>query len=134
MRLTARAKINLALHVTGQRDDGYHLLDTIVTFAETGDELSLDPADQLSLTIDGPEGGALTVGDDNLVLKAARALRDHVGQSDLGAQIHLTKNLPVSSGIGGGSANAASTWTLLGFAASANSRACNARFSVSLFR
>lgn len=109
VQLTARAKINLALHVTGQRDDGYHLLDTLVTFAEHGDTLSFEPADQLSLTIGGPEGAALHADDSNLILKAAHAVRDHVGRPSLGAAIHLSKNLPIASGIGGGSADAATT-------------------------
>lgn len=107
MQLTARAKINLALHVTGQRGDGYHLLETLVTFAEIGDQLSFAPDDHLSLTIDGPEGDLLTVDGNNLVLKAAQILRDHAHRPDLGAKIHLTKNLPIASGIGGGSADAA---------------------------
>ena len=107
VQLTARAKINLALHVTGQRDDGYHLLDTLVSFADSGDELRFEPADQLQLTIGGPEGGTLDGNDNNLIIKAAKALRAHVGRNDLGANIHLTKNLPVASGIGGGSADAA---------------------------
>lgn len=108
MQLTARAKINLSLHVTGQRDDGYHLLDTLVTFADVGDKLRFEPSDGLALAIDGPEGRALQAADDdNLVISAAKALRTHVGREELGARIYLTKNLPVASGIGGGSADAA---------------------------
>ena len=107
MQLTARAKINLALHVTGQCVGGYHLLDTLVTFADFGDELQIEPAPGLSLSIDGPEAGQLVANDDNLILQAAKALRSHLGQADLGASIHLTKNLPIASGIGGGSADAA---------------------------
>ncbi|MEP0942718.1 MAG: 4-(cytidine 5'-diphospho)-2-C-methyl-D-erythritol kinase [Rhizobiaceae bacterium] len=107
MQLTARAKINLALHVTDQRSDGFHMLDTLVTFADVGDTLSFEPATKLSLTIDGPEADQLPGDENNLVLRAAETLRRHCGRSDLGATIHLTKNLPVASGIGGGSADAA---------------------------
>lgn len=95
----APAKLNLALHVTGRRADGYHLLDSLVAFAGVGDRVALQPG-PLSLQIDGPFGAGLSAGDDNLCLKAARL----VGGS---ARITLTKNLPVASGIGGGSADAA---------------------------
>lgn len=105
---TARAKINLTLHVTGQRADGYHLLDSLVVFADLGDHLTCTPSDTLSLTITGPEGAGLTVGEDNLVLRAARAF----GQG-YGAAITLDKRLPIASGIGGGSADAAATLVAL---------------------
>ncbi|WP_428926488.1 4-(cytidine 5'-diphospho)-2-C-methyl-D-erythritol kinase [Marinibacterium sp. SX1] len=100
----APAKVNLALHVTGQRDDGYHLLDSVVVFAGTGDQVTVTPSDRLDLSIDGPEGQGLAADDDNLVLRAARFL-DPAGT----AAIRLTKRLPVASGIGGGSADAAAT-------------------------
>lgn len=102
----APAKVNLALHVTGQRADGYHLLDSLVVFADTGDRISAEPSDTLSLAIIGPQAAALTVADDNLCLRAARAM---------GAKASLTleKHLPVASGIGGGSADAAATLRLL---------------------
>ncbi|MEM1317089.1 MAG: 4-(cytidine 5'-diphospho)-2-C-methyl-D-erythritol kinase, partial [Pseudomonadota bacterium] len=90
----APAKINLALHVTGQRDDGYHLLDTLVGFADTGDRLTFEAADELSLTIGGSSGDGLIANDDNLVLRAASALQAAVGTSS-GVAIHLEKNLPV---------------------------------------
>jgi 4-diphosphocytidyl-2-C-methyl-D-erythritol kinase len=106
--MLARAKVNLYLHVTGRRADGYHLLDSLIVFAETGDEIALVPADDLSLTIDGPFAAGLGAGPDNLVLRAAHALRDLAG-TRAGAAIRLTKNLPVASGIGGGSADAAAT-------------------------
>jgi 4-diphosphocytidyl-2-C-methyl-D-erythritol kinase len=106
--MLARAKVNLYLHVTGRRADGYHLLDSLIVFAETGDEIALAPADDLSLTIGGPFAAGLSAGPDNLVLRAARALRDLAG-ARAGAAIRLTKNLPVASGIGGGSADAAAT-------------------------
>jgi 4-diphosphocytidyl-2-C-methyl-D-erythritol kinase len=105
----APAKINLYLHVVGRRADGYHLLDSLIAFADIGDEVAAGPADTLSLTVSGPEAAALAAtGDDNLVLRAARAFAAHHGIA-AGAQLHLTKNLPVASGIGGGSSDAAAT-------------------------
>ena len=106
--MLARAKVNLYLHITGRRADGYHLLDSLIVFAETGDEIGLTPAEDLSLMIDGPFGGALDAGPGNLVLRAATALRA-LTATRAGAAIRLTKNLPVASGIGGGSADAAAT-------------------------
>jgi 4-diphosphocytidyl-2-C-methyl-D-erythritol kinase len=106
--MLARAKINLYLHVVGRRADGYHLLDSLVVFAETGDEIAVAPSGDLSLRIVGPFAGNLAADDDNLVLRAARGLRDLAGVHS-GAAITLTKNLPVASGIGGGSADAAAT-------------------------
>jgi 4-diphosphocytidyl-2-C-methyl-D-erythritol kinase len=106
--MLARAKINLYLHVTGRRADGYHLLDSLIVFAEAGDELTLAPADRLSFAIDGPFAAGLEAGPANLVLRAAHALQALTG-TRAGAAIRLTKNLPVASGIGGGSADAAAT-------------------------
>lgn len=114
---TAPAKINLALHVTGQRADGYHLLDSIVTFAEDAcDRLTLTPAEQDSFALGGRFGAQLSANatgqDGNLVLKARDALRsalDEQGQSAPPVAIMLEKNLPIASGIGGGSADAAAT-------------------------
>ncbi|WP_376099935.1 4-(cytidine 5'-diphospho)-2-C-methyl-D-erythritol kinase [Roseomonas sp. CCTCC AB2023176] len=97
----APAKVNLHLHVTGRRADGYHLLDSLVVFAAVGDTVTASPAPRLELTISGPEGDGLSAGEDNLVLRAARALAGD------GARLHLEKRLPVASGIGGGSADAA---------------------------
>jgi 4-diphosphocytidyl-2-C-methyl-D-erythritol kinase len=101
LRLTARAKINLYLHVVGRRDDGYHLMDSLVCFAELGDELAIAPGARLSLTLDGPFAPALS-SSDNLVLRAARLV-----DPTRGAVLHLNKQLPVAAGIGGGSADAA---------------------------
>lgn len=98
----APAKINLTLHVTGQRPDGYHLLDSLVAFADVGDTVRAEPADRLSLKIEGPFAHQLTPDEDNLVLRAARLL-----DPDRGAALTLIKRLPVASGIGGGSADAA---------------------------
>ena len=106
--MLARAKVNLYLHVTGKRADGYHLLDSLIVFAETGDEIAVEAASDLTLTIDGPFGAGLDAGPANLVLRAASGLRDLTGAKQ-GAAIHLQKNLPIASGIGGGSADAAAT-------------------------
>jgi 4-diphosphocytidyl-2-C-methyl-D-erythritol kinase len=110
--MLARAKINLYLHVVGRRADGYHLLDSLIVFAETGDDIRVARADDLSLAIDGPFGAGLETGAGNLVTRAAVALRELTGTRD-GASIHLTKNLPLASGIGGGSADAATTLVAL---------------------
>ncbi len=109
----ARAKINLHLHVVGRRGDGYHLLDSLVAFAAIGDELSVSPASRLTLTVKGPFASSLESEADNLVLRAARALAARAGIEPLGALV-LEKNLPVASGIGGGSADAAAALRLLG--------------------
>lgn len=106
--MLARAKVNLYLHVVGKRADGYHLLDSLIVFAETGDRLAVTASPNLTLAIDGPFGAGLDAGPSNLVLRAARGLRDLAGISE-GAAIHLQKNLPIASGIGGGSADAAAT-------------------------
>ncbi|MBL4873842.1 MAG: 4-(cytidine 5'-diphospho)-2-C-methyl-D-erythritol kinase [Rhodobacteraceae bacterium] len=103
----ARAKINLCLHITGQRDDGMHLLDSIVVFPAIGDVLEATPDNDLSLDITGLFGEDLEAGADNLVMRAARIL------AGKGAALRLRKNLPVASGIGGGSADAAACIRLL---------------------
>jgi 4-diphosphocytidyl-2-C-methyl-D-erythritol kinase len=108
----APAKINLYLHVVGRRADGYHLLDSLVAFADIGDEIVAAPAAALSLTVTGPEAPALAgLGGDNLVLKAAGRLAAHcaVPRRTFGAALRLDKHLPVASGIGGGSSDAAAT-------------------------
>lgn len=101
----APAKINLTLHVVGKRDDGYHLLDSLVAFAGVGDTLDFAPADTLSLELTGPTAGQIPEGE-NIVIKAARLLAGAAGVNK-GAAIRLTKRLPVAAGIGGGSADAA---------------------------
>jgi 4-diphosphocytidyl-2-C-methyl-D-erythritol kinase len=104
----APAKVNLALHVTGRRPDGYHLLDSLVVFPQVGDRLAAKPAAALSLSIDGPFAHGLGAGEDNLVIRAARLLG-----GGRGAALRLHKALPVASGIGGGSADAAAALRLL---------------------
>ncbi|HZT89827.1 MAG TPA: 4-(cytidine 5'-diphospho)-2-C-methyl-D-erythritol kinase [Stellaceae bacterium] len=105
----APAKVNLYLHVVGRRADGYHLLDSLVAFADIGDRVTARPAREFSLTVSGPESAGLeALGEDNLVLRAARALAARAGAGG-GAALHLDKHLPVASGIGGGSSDAAAT-------------------------
>ncbi|MEM6635885.1 MAG: 4-(cytidine 5'-diphospho)-2-C-methyl-D-erythritol kinase [Pseudomonadota bacterium] len=98
----APAKVNLTLHIIGQRADGYHLLDSLVAFAPVGDILTLERSRTSALTVSGPEAVALSGADDNLVLRAA-AIFDR----NRGAQFALKKTLPLASGIGGGSSDAA---------------------------
>ncbi|MFQ0813951.1 4-diphosphocytidyl-2C-methyl-D-erythritol kinase [Brucella anthropi] len=105
----ALAKINLALHVTGRRDDGYHLLDMLVVFAHYGDIIRVSPADEDSFTVSGPFAKGIPLDGGNLVLKARNALREHAQRALPPVAIHLEKNLPIASGIGGGSSDAAAT-------------------------
>lgn len=108
----AYAKVNLTLHVTGQREDGYHLLDSLVVFADVGDLLSVAPADDLSLAVTGPRAAGVPADGSNLVLKAARRLQALRGVT-AGAAITLEKHLPHGGGIGGGSSDAATAIRLL---------------------
>lgn len=106
LRQAAPAKINLFLHVGDKRPDGFHALQSLVAFTRVGDELVLSPDRSLKLAISGPFAQGLSAGEDNLIVKAGRALLARTGQSH-GAYISLKKNLPVASGIGGGSADCA---------------------------
>jgi 4-diphosphocytidyl-2-C-methyl-D-erythritol kinase len=108
----APAKLNLALHVRGRRDDGRHSIETVFAFCTDGDRLTGEIADELSLEITGPFAPDLPDGADNLVVRAARALADVVEAAG-GAELKLEKRLPVESGIGGGSADAAAALRLL---------------------
>ncbi len=107
VKVFAPAKLNLFLHVGDRRADGYHALQSLVAFAETGDALHLEASSDLTLTVSGPFGAQIPRGDGNLVLKAARALAAEVSDTPLGASIVLEKNLPVAAGLGGGSSDAA---------------------------
>jgi 4-diphosphocytidyl-2-C-methyl-D-erythritol kinase len=108
----APAKINLTLRVVGRRADGYHELESLVVFAGIGDTLTLAPARALSLKVGGPTAAASGSIDDNLVLKASRALAARVEGLKLG-RFTLTKRLPVAAGIGGGSSDAAAALRLI---------------------
>lgn len=116
----APAKINLYLHITGKRADGYHLLDSLVCFADIGDTISIKPAPKFSFEVKGPFAHQLSSTDilpdknsTNLVVRAAILLAE-ITKKPLQISITLTKNLPVAAGLGGGSSNAAATiWGLL---------------------
>ena len=107
VREFAPAKINLTLHVLGRRDDGYHLLESLVAFAGVGDELEVSKGPTFTLEADGAFAQELPEAAGNIVMAAAEALAHGVSEIPPGAAITLHKNLPVASGIGGGSANAA---------------------------
>jgi len=108
VRVFAPAKINLTLKVGRPRADGLHPLQSAVVFADVGDIVTAEPSDTLSLTIDGEFATDLTASDDNLVLRAAHALAEAAGRAPTVA-LALEKNLPIASGIGGGSSDAAAT-------------------------
>ncbi len=120
LTIFAPAKINLYLHITGRLDNGYHLLDSLVAFADIGDEIGIEPAPEFKFVIDGPFAGVFGPKDrdhspdsSNLVVQAAWAL-SRAAQKIPNVRIRLTKNLPIASGLGGGSSNAAATiWGLL---------------------
>ena len=108
----APAKLNLFLRVVGRRPDGYHLLDSLAGFADVGDRLEAAPAEALSLVVEGPFAAGLAAEADNLVLRAARLLAAEAGVEPVAA-LRLDKRLPVASGIGGGSADAAAALRVL---------------------
>lgn len=108
----APAKINLTLRVTGRRSDGYHELESLVVFAGVGDTLTFTPARALALAVNGPTAAASGSVDDNLVIRAARALAERVEGLKLGRFV-LTKRLPVAAGVGGGSSDAAAALRLI---------------------
>ncbi|WP_370199433.1 4-(cytidine 5'-diphospho)-2-C-methyl-D-erythritol kinase [Roseibium sp.] len=110
----ARAKVNLALHITGQQPDGYHLLDSLVVFPQIGDRLAIEAAGELDLQVEGPFARDLTGPvEENLILKAVRSFAEKAGIDVPQVRLTLTKRLPVASGIGGGSSDAATTLRLL---------------------
>jgi 4-diphosphocytidyl-2-C-methyl-D-erythritol kinase len=108
IRELAPAKVNLFLHAGNRRPDGYHEIESLVVFASVGDELTFEEADELSLQVEGPFASALAGEADNLVLRAARQFAERT-KIEPRVHITLTKNLPVASGIGGGSSDAAAT-------------------------
>ena len=109
--MLAPAKINLDLLITGRREDGYHLLDSIVVFTDIGDELTAEKSDKLSLVISGPYAEDLNDQNDNLILLAARQICEYANIPPH-IKFHLNKKMPISSGIGGGSADAAAALKL----------------------
>ena len=105
IRIEAPAKLNLYLHVTGRRADGYHELDSLVTFTAFADTLEIAPAEAIDLSVTGPFASSLGAGD-NLAVQAVTALAARLGRP-AGLRITLEKRIPVAAGLGGGSANAA---------------------------
>ncbi len=120
LTVIAPAKVNLYLHITGRRDDGYHLLDSLMVFADVADQITLHPASQFSFAIEGPYAKAFTAQDRdetpasrNLAVRAAHEGARFFNRK-LDMRMTLTKNLPLSSGMGGGSADAAAViWGLI---------------------
>lgn len=108
----APAKVNMTLHVTGQRDDGYHTLDSLVAFAGVYDEITATTAPEFQLTVNGPFAQGVPTDSTNLVLRAARLLQA-ARDVTLGAHLTLEKNLPHAAGIGSGSSDAAMTLAIL---------------------
>ena len=108
----AYAKVNLSLRVLGRRADGYHLLESLVCFASTGDRVELHLGEPLELNVHGPTAAEAGPPQDNLVLRAARALETQLPKLKLGS-FALAKQLPVGAGLGGGSADAAAALRLL---------------------
>lgn len=106
--VAAAAKVNLALHIVGRRDDGFHLLESLIGFTEIIDHITLTASDDISLDVSGPEQKALADTDDNLVIRAACLVKDHVSGTG-GVHVALAKHIPVAAGLGGGSADAAAT-------------------------
>lgn len=102
----APAKINLFLHVGAVDADGYHPLSSLVAFADVGDRMWVEPADRLSLIVDGPFGGGLGATDDNLILRALRQLGEACDIGEPKLKVTLDKRLPIAAGLGGGSSDA----------------------------
>ena len=108
MRIEARAKINWSLDIVGQRPDGYHLMDMLMQPVTLADEVTILPADDLTVSVEGND--AIPAGQDNIAWKAASILRDATRCPD-GARIHIRKRIPAQAGMGGGSADAAAVLT-----------------------
>ncbi|NKB33930.1 MAG: 4-(cytidine 5'-diphospho)-2-C-methyl-D-erythritol kinase [Pseudomonadales bacterium] len=111
LSLLSPAKLNLFLHITGRRDDGYHELQSLFQLLDYGDEMQFktESSALLSLHVSAESEIKLIPMDDNLILQAAQLLREHAGQSTLGASIRINKRIPLGAGLGGGSSNAATT-------------------------
>jgi 4-diphosphocytidyl-2-C-methyl-D-erythritol kinase len=114
MGTPAHAKLNVFLRVLGRRNDGYHDIETLLVPISLADHVTVEPADVLTLSLEGPAAGGLPEGDTNLALRAARALAAEAGGAETrGARITIEKRIPVAAGLGGGSADAAATLLLL---------------------
>lgn len=110
----AHAKLNVFLRVHGRRDDGYHDVETLLLPISLADHITVESADELTLSLEGPAAEGVPADDTNLALRAARALAAEAGGAEtLGARITIEKRIPVAAGLGGGSADAATTLLLL---------------------
>ena len=109
----APAKVNLYLHVGRLRPDGFHPISSLMVFADVGDRLWAEPSDRLSLVVTGPMAGHAPAGDDNLVLRAVRALAEAAGIPEPALKLTLEKMLPAAAGLGGGSSDAAAALRLV---------------------
>ena len=114
LRMAAHAKLNVFLRVLGRRDDGYHDVETLLLPISVADDVTVEAADELTLSLEGPATEGVPAGDTNLALRAARALAaEAAGARPPGARISIHKRIPVAAGLGGGSADAATTLLLL---------------------
>jgi 4-diphosphocytidyl-2-C-methyl-D-erythritol kinase len=114
LRMAAHAKLNVFLRVLGRRDDGYHDVETLLLPLSLADDVTVEAADELTLSLEGPAAERVPVDDTNLALRAARALAAEAGGArPPGARISIHKRIPVAAGLGGGSADAATTLLLL---------------------
>lgn len=114
MTMTAPAKVNLALHIVGRRDDGFHLLESLTVFAGDGDRLSAAPAENDEMVVAGRYAAQVPINEENLVIRARDAMRRRFGEKAAApVSLRLEKNLPVASGVGGGSSDAATAIRLL---------------------
>ena len=105
-RIHAPAKVNLNLRITGRRDDGYHLLDSVVVFTSFGDWIELEPARADCINVTGDFASSVGTGEDNICFRALAAYRDYGGVADC-FSITIDKQIPVRAGLGGGSSDAA---------------------------
>ncbi len=110
LRMLAHAKLNVFLRVLGRRDDGFHDIETLLVPISLADDVAVEPADDVTLSLDTPAGVSIPDDETNLALRAARALAAEAGERGrLGARITIEKRIPVAAGLGGGSADAAAT-------------------------
>ncbi len=108
----AKAKVNLSLNILGKRDDSYHELESLVVFADFGDDLTLDCSRPPGLSVEGEFAQKITDTENNLIIRVAKSFQNHYPESKTG-HFHLNKNIPVAAGLGGGSSDAAAALRLL---------------------
>ena len=114
LQMQAHAKVNVFLRVLGRRDDGYHDVETLLLPISLADDVMVEPAQELSLSLDGLAAEGVPTDETNIVLRAARALATEAGGAEPpGGRISIEKRIPVAAGLGGGSADAAATLLLL---------------------